>query len=220
MILFFVSLAMLCLLPISSVALMWCEYIGILKAENSPSSSLWFDMTMIGTVIAVCILIGLRCINIRSRIRVLEDGLSSIHSCAIVWEATILAHVSALQKLGFLEARDGMPRNMHGYTLYLAREAKEIADHYLNIHQWIRGKRLDLHKNLLVERSAAVQRSHARSRPKGCLTCLHLTTSCVQRCRDGHGQSHKWPFLQMRMRYGVSSNGTAWPERRCPRASS
>ena len=148
MIIFFMSLGTLCLLPISSVMLLWAEYLNIYKVEASPSSYLWFDIFMTVLVLSVCLLIALRCINIRSRIRILEDGLLSIHSCAIVWEATILAHISSLQKLGFFSDNEVSSRSMHGYTGFLADEAKKISEKCLSIHDWIRDSRLRLHAEI------------------------------------------------------------------------
>ena len=71
----------------------------------------------------------------------METGLLSIHSCCIVWEATVLAHLCALRKLAIAEKKEGRPRSMHGYTNQIALEAREISKHATKIHEWIENAR-------------------------------------------------------------------------------
>jgi hypothetical protein len=72
--------------------------------------------------------------NIISRVKILESGLGSIHSCAILWEAVVLAHVSALVQLS---DSNGRLKSMHGYTRHMAERAYAISCHVSNIHKWI-----------------------------------------------------------------------------------
>jgi hypothetical protein len=102
----------------------------------------------VGAGLQTCASIFLRCLNIRSRIGILEDGLLSIHSCAIVWDATVLAHIGALGKRGFFDRLVTGQRNMHGYTAALADEAQCIAEDCLDIHIGILKTRQRLYDEL------------------------------------------------------------------------
>jgi hypothetical protein len=86
-------------------------------------------------------------LNIYSRIRILETGLLSIHSAGIVWEATVLAHLSALIKLKNYQDEYNKPRSMHGYTHHIAQEAVAIAKDAHKIHTWIENTRKWLNEN-------------------------------------------------------------------------
>ena len=82
--------------------------------------------------------------NIRSRIQILEAGLQSIHSTAIVWEATTLAHLLALSDLRFYDKEFQRKATMHGYTNAVTLRAKAILGYSANIHEWIDIARLEL----------------------------------------------------------------------------
>jgi len=57
----------------------------------------------------------------------LEDGLLSIHSCAIVWEAVVICH--------YLAIRD--TSNLRSYTTVLAKYAQDAAENTFSILQWL-----------------------------------------------------------------------------------
>jgi hypothetical protein len=95
--------------------------------------------TLIG--ILALVLTALRWRNIYSRIRILESGLWSIHSCGILWEAVVLAHLMALQELHYFDPYYGTGRTMHGYSRIVAERSKEIAAEAIDIHAWITNAR-------------------------------------------------------------------------------
>jgi hypothetical protein len=70
-------------------------------------------------------------IKTNARRKMLESGLLSIHSCAIMWQAVVLAHYRALKK-SKLEP-EGVYTN---YTKHLSEEAKHLKQNILKIHQW------------------------------------------------------------------------------------
>ena len=93
------------------------------------------------------------------RRQMIEDGLLSIHSSAILWQAVVIAHYSALERaratnLTLMDMRaplvfgntilggthvvpDGS--GYRGYTFWLAKEAASLARHADDIHGWIAG---------------------------------------------------------------------------------
>jgi hypothetical protein len=100
--------------------------------------------------------------NINSRIKILESGLLSIHSCAILWEAVVLAHVRALEELHFFD--ESYPRKtMHGYTKAIAGQASEICSYATKIHQWIDEVRANLDEKLRKQALQIVEKSLSRN---------------------------------------------------------
>jgi hypothetical protein len=81
-------------------------------------------------------------LNVFSRIRILESGLQSIHSSAIIWEAAILAHLRALKALKFYGRVAGL--SMHGYSEEIAAQAYEISQNATRIHAWISTARVEI----------------------------------------------------------------------------
>jgi len=78
--------------------------------------------------------------QLRARRKLLESGILSIHSSAILWQLVILAHHRSLQKLkGY---KDGKVDTLEGYTRELSRQAISLCD-YLepdkDVKQWIDG---------------------------------------------------------------------------------
>jgi hypothetical protein len=72
-----------------------------------------------------------RASNHRRREIIIEDELMSVHSCAIVWQAVVIAHYRALKATA---------NNHHRhYTEALAEEAATIAARPFHIHEWIAG---------------------------------------------------------------------------------
>lgn len=74
------------------------------------------------------VLIVVRTLRITRRRTILEDELLSIHSCAIVWQAVVMAHFAAV---------DRTAGTYDHYTEYLAEEAQDIAEHATELHQWL-----------------------------------------------------------------------------------
>lgn len=67
-----------------------------------------------------------------SRREILEDGLLSIHSCAIMWQAVMITHFRALQKLS-----DHHQPSMKGYIKELSQQTRQLIVHGIkNIHSW------------------------------------------------------------------------------------
>jgi hypothetical protein len=78
-----------------------------------------------------------RIVKDTARRKILESGLLSIHSCAIIWQAVVLAHYKALYKL---KAKNDV--GLHNYTKYLSQEALDLAkeDNILFIYSWVIGQ--------------------------------------------------------------------------------
>lgn len=70
--------------------------------------------------------------EVNRRREILENGLLSIESCAIMWQAVILAHHRAMRVGGRIELR--------GYTTRLANQAQELAADITSIHRWVCGQ--------------------------------------------------------------------------------
>lgn len=88
----------------------------------------WTSVIDIVIVIAVSFVVWRRYVRITNRRQILEDGLLSIHSCAITWQAVVVAHFRAVRKTG---------NTYWHYTEALARQAVSAADHVYSIHAWI-----------------------------------------------------------------------------------
>ena len=67
-----------------------------------------------------------------SRRRLLEEGILSIHSCAIMWQAVVVAHYRAIE----LTKRESK-NTYENYTFYLSIQAKDLGNHIFDIHHWI-----------------------------------------------------------------------------------
>lgn len=72
----------------------------------------------------------------RQRRELLELGLLSIHSCAIMWQAVVVAHYRALAQLKNRPRGEGA--GYRGYMYYLSEEASDLATHVFYIQDWIR----------------------------------------------------------------------------------
>lgn len=68
------------------------------------------------------------------RRRVLESGLLSIHSCAIMWHAVVTAHHRAMAAL---KVHQGPAAGLRGYSAELAKQGVDLNQDVLNIHMWI-----------------------------------------------------------------------------------
>lgn len=73
---------------------------------------------------------------LKARVRILEDGLLCIHSCAIMWHATVVAHKSAMISAAHKRTSTG-DVGMHGYLRELSGLAGQLAENTENIHKWI-----------------------------------------------------------------------------------
>jgi len=69
---------------------------GLMKDPLRDGRGLYLVATLI---IALAILIGFRYLKTSARLQVLEDGLLSINSCAMMWHAVVVAHRRALLAL-------------------------------------------------------------------------------------------------------------------------
>lgn len=66
-----------------------------------------------------------------ARRELLESGLLSIHSCAIMWQAVLLAHHRAVERL------HSAGRGYSGYTRALSEEALDVAENAGRLHEWL-----------------------------------------------------------------------------------
>lgn len=168
--LFVLSIAICVSLQYLALAQIWLGYLSKTIYELGLGSrlaivvlNLAITIFVIATSFAVCA--ALR--NINSRIQTLESGLLSIHSCAILWEAVVLAHLRALEELHFFD--EGYPvKTMHGYTKAIARQANDIAANYVTrIHAWIDKVRVELDKKIEEQDIQIYKKSRIRRRESG-----------------------------------------------------
>ncbi len=75
----------------------------------------------------VFLFISHRFVRDYARVKTLETGLLSIHSCSIMWQAVIVAHFRAIENS--IELRH--------YTENLAIQAKDLQENIFNIHDWV-----------------------------------------------------------------------------------
>lgn len=94
----------------------------IQQAKDSPSWS-WLIV-----LVVLFILILFRHSRVKRRRTILENELLSIHSCSIMWQAVIIAHLLALKKTNY---------TLIHYTEELTAIAQEMATNVYNIHEWI-----------------------------------------------------------------------------------
>ncbi len=73
--------------------------------------------------------------ELRKRQSIIENGLLSIHSCAILWQAIIIAHFRAIRNI---DSGDDGVNNYKGYTEKLAFEANSLSKYIFNIHEWMK----------------------------------------------------------------------------------
>lgn len=80
-------------------------------------------ITLVSTLVVMIIIR-----DVKARRRLLEHGLLSIHSCAIMWQVVVLAHTKAIQQAG---------NNQVSYMRRLSEEADQIRSTAHNIYEWI-----------------------------------------------------------------------------------
>jgi len=76
--------------------------------------------------------VGYRFVKDRARRRVLETGLLSIHSCAIMWQAVVVAHYRAIE-----HTRHDDHQGYRNYTKYLSKQAHDLTLNIYDIHEWV-----------------------------------------------------------------------------------
>lgn len=96
--------------------------------------------TVVGVIIffTVLIITVLFIRKLKARRILLEEGLLSIHSCAIMWNLVIIAHCRALNKLW--ADKDGQLTSLKGYTPALSELAIELTEYITekrNIEEWV-----------------------------------------------------------------------------------
>jgi hypothetical protein len=82
--------------------------------------------------ITILVAIGYRFARDYARVKILESGLLSIHSCSIMWQAVIVAHYRALNN----------SNELRHYTENLSEQAKDLRENIFNIHEWVRESKL------------------------------------------------------------------------------
>ncbi|MEO1037650.1 MAG: hypothetical protein AAFX44_18980 [Pseudomonadota bacterium] len=83
-----------------------------------------------------------RVLQITARRHMLEDGVHSIHSCAIAWQLVTIAHFRALRDLGADNAGNGMS-SLSGYSRALSEQAVDLATFLhpkSSIYTWLEPK--------------------------------------------------------------------------------
>lgn len=91
---------------------------------------------IVGIAIITSGMVFHRILKDRSRLNLLERGLLSIHSCALMWQAVVVAHYRAREQIDAMSPSDGT--GYQNYLNHLSREAEDLKRHLFNIHRWIR----------------------------------------------------------------------------------
>lgn len=96
------------------------------------------DMWILAIVISLIILsLTIKeVINFKHRRKILESGLLSIHSCAIVWQVVVVSHYRTIDRI----SRNPTNIGFRDYTKYLSEEAKNLTENIFDIHIWVLGK--------------------------------------------------------------------------------
>lgn len=89
--------------------------------------------------------------RLNARRKILEEGLLSIHSSAILWEAVVIAYNLAIaqshlqtEKLNKENGGSCKTHPLQYFASYLAKIASDLAESICNIYQWIEVKRKEL----------------------------------------------------------------------------
>jgi hypothetical protein len=90
-------------------------------------------------------------LNARRRRELIESEILSIHSCAIIWQAVVLAHFRAVK----------LSPNYSHYTEELAKQATEIAREPFSIHVYIRTGSVSTSDQILPNPAAQADSSAA-----------------------------------------------------------
>ena len=116
-----------------------CVFLGLqgimcYQVCTSPDvkATLFVKIFSIIFTLIICALLINRYLNIKRSKENLEYELLSIHSCAILWQAVVVAHYRATEKCR--KQRGGTLKN---YTFYLSEDANILKEFIFDIHQWI-----------------------------------------------------------------------------------
>ncbi len=122
------TVAILCLLPF---LMMVVQYGFRWRSESRGPGDLALFYLAISWFVGFTIYTVIRIRRNRARRIILEKGLLSIHSSAIMWQAVVLAHFRARQKAG------GTAGPYENYTKALGEEAGHLKERVFQIHKWI-----------------------------------------------------------------------------------
>ncbi len=89
----------------------------------------------VATLLVLIVLISLFFCKITLHRLIIEEGVLSIHSAAITWQAVVLAHYRTVQRNAVANQRV-----YHHYTESLVLEAKSLADNAFRVHEWVTEK--------------------------------------------------------------------------------
>jgi len=102
----------------------------VIQALLSPQAQVVYGIVVLIVATAYVAMIVL---DNRSKTTLLADEILSIHACAVLWEAVVVAHYRALSHVLFEKEN----KTLRGYTRELARQAKSLADDPSDIQNWI-----------------------------------------------------------------------------------
>ena len=111
--------------------------IALIHGCSVGGAGVWVNGAALAFLVGSVAIAAALWVNVWSKIDILENGAGSIHSCSIIWEATMMAHLQSLKQLGFFGPGEDEVKTLHGYTNLLAHEAASIANYAWNIHEWI-----------------------------------------------------------------------------------
>lgn len=103
-------------------------FLGIDAWNEEPTRAKLYLVFAFGLVVFV----GFRALQDYPRLRLLEHGLLSIHSSAVMWQAAVLAHYRALA-----EVKKGSGSGYENYTKNLALQAADLRAKAFRIDQWM-----------------------------------------------------------------------------------
>ncbi len=126
----------LALIPlyIMSIQCMYRYWIGLSK---------WYLLFAVFSIMYSFFMTGIvysRAIRSVSRREIMETGFLSIHSCAVMWQAVVVAHYRALERLAPNATdwqQDGISSYSH-YTEQLSYQAENLRANLNAIHHWVR----------------------------------------------------------------------------------
>jgi len=116
------ALALLSVTPI----ICWAVKYGATATTSENIYAISFSIVLV-------LLVVYRIIITSVRRKILEGGFLCIHSCAIMWQAVVVAHYRALERSN-KEEKDDMYKN---YTRNLSREVLDLKKSVFDIYKWI-----------------------------------------------------------------------------------
>ncbi len=117
-------------------------YLGLLPVFCAFLQFFYFREFITGLIFLFIFLFGFMYfqhkINHNNRRRkILEDGLLSIHSCSIVWEAVVIAHLKAKEEIKKNAGQHTTCHPLKNYSSVLGEWAGGICSDIDNIHTWV-----------------------------------------------------------------------------------